>query len=151
MARKARRKVGDVLAISLGDRTFAFGRVLTEPLVAFYDLRKDDSPDLRKIISSNVAFTVCVMNYAITDGDWRVVGNVPLDPALKVEPLFFKKDPITRSLTIYRDSTGEERPATRSECEGIECAAVWEPKQIVDRLSDMFAQRPNKWVESLRP
>jgi hypothetical protein len=135
----------------LGDGTFAFGRVLQESLVAFYDLRRDAIPNLDYIIRSKVAFKVDVMNYAITDGDWPILGNLPLEPELLVEPVFFKKDPITGELTFYRDSTQEEIPATRAQCRRLECAAVWEPEHVVERLNDHFAGRPNPWVESMRP
>jgi hypothetical protein len=148
---KVRRNVGDVVAIPLGDGTYGFGRVLLEPLMAFYDLKEGNIPDLEKIIAAPTAFVVYVMNHAVTDGSWPVVGSASLDENLLVEPLFFKKDRISQRLSIYRDSTGEETPATPEQCEQLECAAVWEPAHIIDRLIDHFAGRRNKWVESLRP
>ena len=151
MSKKTRRKLGDVLMIPLGDGSFGYGRVLEEPLVAFYDLRNNKPGALDEIVSKKVAFKVWVMNYAITDGDWPVLGNLPLEPELTTEPLFFKKDPISKALSIYRDSTGEKVPASRIDCEKLECAAAWEPEHVVDRLNDHFAGRPNGWVESMRP
>lgn len=148
--RKILRRVGDIVAIPLRDGTFGFGRVLHEPLVAFYDLQKREMPALDEIVSSSVAFIVFVMNYPITRGDWPVLGNFPLSPELVNQPLFFKKDPITNRLSIYKESTGEEMPASQDDCKGLECAAVWEQNHIVDRLIDHFAGRPNKWVESMR-
>ncbi|WP_448115483.1 hypothetical protein [Mesorhizobium amorphae] len=32
---------------------------------------------------------------------------------------------------------------------GLECAAVWDPEHVVDRLRDPADGRPNKWVERL--
>lgn len=119
--------------------------------MAFYDLRLKEIPDVHDIVRHKIAFKVDVMNYAITDGDWPVIGNVPLEAELLEEPLFFKKDSITGELTIYRDSTQEEIPATRAQCRGLECAAVWEPEHVVERLNDHFAGRPNRWVELMRP
>jgi hypothetical protein len=149
--RKIRRNPGDVIAIPLGDGTFGFGRVLREPLIAFYDLRSSNLLRLEEILCAPVFLTLLVMNYPITSGSWPVIGNAPLPNELLKEPLFFKKDPITGALTVYRDSTGEEVPATREECKELECAAVWEPHHIADRLQDHFANRTNKWVESMRP
>ena len=145
------RNVGDVVAIPLGDGTFGFGRVLENALVAFYDYKSHRIESTDAITAAKVAFSIPVMKYALTSGMWAVIDNVPLDEDLLHEPLFFKKDPITKELSIYRDSTGEEVSATREECEGLECAAVWEPEHVVDRLNDHFAGRPNKWVESMRP
>lgn len=149
--RKARRKVGDVVVVPLGDGTYGFGRVLREPLMAFYALRTTAIPAVQDILLSPVAFIVGVMNYAVTQGIWQIIGNSPLDEKLSEEPLFFKKDLVSGVLSIYRDSTGEEMPATPEQCENLECAAVWEPNHVIDRLKDHFAGQQNKWVESMRP
>jgi hypothetical protein len=148
---KVPRKVGDVVAVPLGDGTYGFGRVLQEPLMAFYDLRKNAIPGLQDVLRAPVAFIVYVMNFAVTDGVWQIIGKAPLNGKLLDEPLFFKKDSVSGALSVYRDSTGEERPASREECETLERAAVWEPSHVVDRLVDYFAGRPNKWLESMRP
>ena len=149
--KKVRRRVGDVVAIPLGDGSYGFGRVLRTPLVAFYDLRKSNISELQDVLCAPVAFIVAVMKYALNDGDWPVIGYAPLEEALMKEPLFFKKDGISGSLSIYRDSSGVFTPASREQCEGLECAAVWDRCHLVDRLIDHFAGRPNKWVESMRP
>ncbi len=149
--KRVRRTVGSVVAIALGDGTYAFGRVLREPLIAFYDWKNPETDDIEAIVSKPIAFTLWVMNHAVTRGTWPVIGQVPLTPDLLTEPLFFKKDPITKKLAIYRSSTGKEIPATRDECAKLECAAVWDPEHVVDRLRDHFSGRPNKWVEMMRP
>ena len=38
MKKKIKRKMGDIIRIYLKNNTFAFGRVLIEPLIAFYNL-----------------------------------------------------------------------------------------------------------------
>ncbi len=151
MAKNVRRNVGDVVSVPLGDGTIGFGRVLKGALFAFYDLRDSEVPSLEKIVSSKIAFKVWVMNYAVTSGDWPVLGNVPLEPELVIEPLFFKKDSITKALRTYRDSTQEEVSATREECEMLERASVWNPEHVVERLNAHFAGRRSIWVEHQRP
>jgi hypothetical protein len=149
--KRIRRKPGDFVAIPLGTGSYGFARVLPELLLAFYDRTSESLLDPSALRSVPVAFTVWVMNHPITDGTWPVLGYEPLPDALLIEPRFFKKDPISGSYSIYRDSTGEQTAATREQCERLERAAVWEPKHIVDRLNDHFSGRPNKWVQSLRP
>ena len=148
--KRIRRKLGDVIAVPLRDGLFGYGRVLREPLIAFYNLQSSEPLPLEKIVLAPVAFVLFVMNSAIIDGDWSVLGNIPLSADLLQEPLFFKKDSITGALSTYRDSTGEETPATREQCKGLECAAVWEPNHIADRLSDYFSGRRNAWVDDLQ-
>lgn len=148
---RVRRKVGDVVVIPLSNRASGFGRVLDEPEIAFYHLKDDKIPPIEEILASPIAFVIPVMNYAITRDLWRVIANVPLEPALRREPLYFKKDDISGELYIYHLGTGEEIRATRRQCKNLECAAVWDPNHVIDRLEDMFSVRPNKWVEDLRP
>jgi hypothetical protein len=148
--KRQRRKEGDIVAIDLGDGTLAFARVLREPLLAFYDLRvrNQETPSIQEIVKRPVLWRIWVMNYAITGGRWKVMGNSPLEEALKREPTFFKQDPISGDVTLYRAET--EYPASIEECEHLERAAVWDPEHVEDRLRDHFDGRPNKWVESLR-
>ncbi|MCK6265720.1 immunity 26/phosphotriesterase HocA family protein [Vibrio sp. ZSDE26] len=65
-AKKIKRKVGDVLAIKLEDGSFSFGRVLEEPLIAFYDCKSVDKLGLEEIVSKPVIFKVWVMNSGVT-------------------------------------------------------------------------------------
>lgn len=145
--KRVRRKLGDVVKIRLDDASCAFGRVLAEPIIAFYDLKSVEIPALDTIVAAPIAFRVCVMNSVITDGTWPVLGNVPLTEELLMSIAFRKRDLISGKITIYRD--GVETPATKEECANLECAAVWSPSHILDRLRDHFAGLPNKWVRSL--
>lgn len=146
-SKKVRRRLGDVVAIPLDDASYGFGRVLAEPLIAFYDLRSGEIPSLDTIVAAPIAFRVCVMNSAVTGGTWPVLGNAPLSEELLVAPKFRKRDPISGKITIYCEGT--ETPATKEQCAGLECAAVWSLSHIVDRLRAHFAGVPNKWVRSL--
>ena len=78
------------------------------------------------------------------------MGHLEVPSTIDQSPPFFKKDDISGALSITY--TGDdEKAATQEQVRGMECAAVWEPEHVVDRLNDQFAGRPNKWVESLRP
>jgi len=146
--KKAPLQVGDVVKIDLGGGSISFGRVLEEPLIAFYDLEASEVPDLQVILELPVLFTVWVMNDAVTSGRWPVIGNVSLSPELEVAPKFFKQDPISKKFSIYH--LGKETSASLAECENLERAAVWEPSHVEDRLRDHCLGIPNQWVESLK-
>lgn len=149
--KRIRPKVGDIFAIPLSARTWAYGRVCRSPLTAFYHLKSRTTPALEKIVAAPVAFVICAHDELKKNGTWPVIGNAPLPPELLEEPLFFKKDIITGDLTIYWNSTGEEVSATRKECQKLECTAVWASEHVIERLKDLFAGRPNYWVEHMRP
>lgn len=140
--------IGDIVKVDLGDGYYSFGRVLEEPLIAFYDKRVMETPPIDEIISSPILFKIWVMNHAITSGRWEVIFNKSLDDNLKQPVHFFKQDPINKQVCLYVNS--EEIPATKEECEGLERAAVWNPAHVEDRLRDHYLGIPNQWVESLR-
>ncbi|MBZ4417073.1 immunity 26/phosphotriesterase HocA family protein [Myxococcus sp. RHSTA-1-4] len=149
-ARRVRRRVGDIVAIPLSEGRLAFAWVLPEPLMAFFDFRaREPAPPVEEIAGKPIAFSLWVMNHAVTSGLWPVLGRVTVPEELLRPPAFFKQDPLSGALSITHDG-GDERPASREECLHLERAAVWEPGHVVDRLEDHFAGRPNKWVESLR-
>jgi hypothetical protein len=153
-----RRGEGAVIEIPLGDGRRAFGRLLYEPLIEFFDLEvpDTDSIDIERIVRAPVAFTIYAMNSAVATGRWREVGRSPLTDAERVSvPRFCKRDALTGELSIYwEDPLSEEAHeirATREECEALEPAAVWSAEHVEDRLRDHLDGRPNKWLELMRP
>jgi hypothetical protein len=121
--------------------------VLPEATFAFYDSRATEELSIEHVITRPVLFFVAVMQYAIKGGLWPIVGHAPLDDQLKAPPCFIQ-DPLNlNNFEIYKD--GKIRKATKEECAGLECAAVWDPEHVEDRLKDHYAGRKNKWLESL--
>ncbi len=146
---RQRLRTGDILEIDLGDGTFSYGRNLNK-IYAFYELRTRMRPPIEDIVCQKVLFKIWVMKYAITRGIWKVIGNLPLEESLVERPSFFKQDPFTGRLYITYDGS-QEIPATLEECRHLECAAVWDPEHVEDRLRDHFEGRRNIWFDSMRP
>jgi hypothetical protein len=143
-----RIKEGDVVSVKLANGKFSFGRVLKNPLMAFYDLVSDVPTDAAVVIESPVAFKTWVVNKAMRSGRWPVIGHYPLSDELLKPVTFAKRDPISKAISTYVD--GKETRASIDECKGLESAAVWSAEHVEDRLQDYFEGRPNKWVESMR-
>ncbi len=144
---RIRRRVGDVVEINLGEDGWAYAHVLEEPLLAFYDIRADQTPDIDDIVRAPVLFEVWVMNKAVTSGRWKVIGHSDWLDHVDPSPRFFKQDLISKRFSIYEDDMDIE--ATKVECEGLERAAVWDPTHVEDRLRDHYLGRENKSVRSL--
>jgi hypothetical protein len=140
---------GRVMAIPLSDGAYGYGRALTFPNAEFYDLRSTELLKPSQVVETAVLFRIWVMKYAFTGRRWKRIGHVPLQPSETGKIWwYFKQDD---DGNLYRTRTGlEEIPATWTEIQGFERAAVWDPEHIEDRLRDYFAGRPNKWVESLK-
>jgi hypothetical protein len=147
-----------VVEIPLGRGRRAVGRLLREPLVEFYDaeVRNQDAIDIDRIVEKSVAFTIWVMNSAVTSGRWSKIGKKPLTDAEQIRVTrFCKRDDLTDQLSIYWTDplSGEvhEIPASHEECAALEPAAVWSAEHVEDRLRDHFDGLTNKWLESMRP
>jgi hypothetical protein len=148
--KRYRRKVGDVVRIPLANNRCGYARVLEDPLYAYYDFFDSAAPSVKEILEKPVLFKVWTRDqFAIKEGRWQIIGNEPLEVELLEIPRFFKVDPISKKLSIYWKGT--EKPATRAECDSLECAAVWDTEHIEDRLNDHLAGKPNTWVESMKP
>ena len=149
--KKQRRTVGAILAIDLGEKLTAFARTLAKAEFVFYDLQlpTQDMYDLAKIVSAPTAFRLPVMDYAVKKNRWIQIGVVPLEARLLKPQRYFIQDVISGEFSIYLNDVITS--ASRSECIGLECAAVWDPEHVEDRLRDHFAGKPNVWVEQLQP
>ena len=94
-----------------------------------------------------VLFRLWVHKSAYSTSRWPKCGAAPIQADLLVEVPRFGKDAISRQLFIHID--GVERVASANECRDLECAAVWDPVHVEDRLRDFREGRDNVWVKSL--
>ena len=88
---------GTRFSIRLKDGRYAFGRILKNPLCAFYRRVNDQVVDVDEIARDPIGFKVWVMDSAF-------------EPELQERVWLFKEDPISKALSLY--SEGEERPAS---------------------------------------
>ncbi|MCJ8315099.1 MAG: immunity 26/phosphotriesterase HocA family protein [Saccharospirillaceae bacterium] len=147
MVKKIKRNIGDIVKIDIGDGQYCFACILDEPLVAFFDIKTDLHFEIEEIVQKPILFKIWVMNNAVTSGHWPIVGTQVLFGDLLKPTKFFRQDIISKKLFICTDSI--ESPATREECENLECAAVWSYEHVEDRLRDHFSGIPSLWVKSL--
>ncbi len=153
MNKRIRRRVGDILKISLGGGVHSYAQVAEEPLIVFFDGAWSEELPIDDVIGLPKLFRIWVHNDAVKKGIWAVIGSQPLAPEHAAEPYFYKQDRITGRLFLHHSSfadTGWEHPASATDCEGLERAAVWDAEHVEDRLRDHYAGQPNSWFESLR-
>jgi len=143
-----KRKIGDILKIELGDGTHTYARTLPDATFAIYDARTSEDLPIMETVERPILFYVAVMNHAVKEKRWIVVGHKTLEEGLQGPPRFIQDALNWKRFSIYED--GRIRPATRQECLGLEREAVWEPEHVEDRIRDHYAGRPNKWVELLK-
>lgn len=149
--RRRKKKPGEILRIPLGDEEYGYLQVLNDGHVSAIDYR-GPTTDPAEIGHAGRLFRVCVYDEALKIEEWISLGSTDIPADLMTEPYKFKQDKITGRLAIYHSEykdTNYERPATLSECLGLECAAVWAANHVQDRLKDHFAGVENKSVRSL--
>jgi hypothetical protein len=146
--------VGALLRVPIGHGWHGYALTLPDAEFAFFDARMRDAHPIDEagsVVGRAVLFRLFVFNKAVTSGRWMRVGKVDAlpDELARPVPRFMQDALCPDRYSIY--VSGESRPATLAECEGLEKAAVWEAEHVEDRLRDHYAGVPNKWVESLRP
>jgi hypothetical protein len=125
--------------------------MLDVPEYAFFDCRtREDLPALAAA-SRPVLFRLWVMRYAHGRGRWLMLGPAPVREELQSPVLRYNQDKLRPQdiRLVYDGCTGPL--GSVADCEGLECAAVWDPDHVEDRLRSHYAGVPCPWTLSLRP
>lgn len=131
---KKKPKLGDVIAIPLADGRYAFGRILKDASVGFYRYIANNPNDLPHP-DVDYMFVVGVYRDLLTSQKWPVVAKRPFDSEEDAwPPPNVVRDMISGEVRIYHK--GAMRPASSTECEGLETAAVWDRQEILERIAD---------------
>lgn len=147
--RRQRRTIGAVIEIDLKDGFYSYGRVLDYASFGIYDIHTNKKIDsLVQIVKSPLLFIIAAYNDVVTKGRWIKIGTLPLPDSLQILPMQFIQDGLDPSkFRLYNPNTGVMLPAIKSECKGLERAAVWEAGHVEDRIRDHFANRPCIWLK----
>jgi hypothetical protein len=147
---RQQRSVGAVLVVPLGDGTNTFALTLPEADFAFFDARSIDAHPPPDLLDRPLLFRLAVHKSAWVTGRWPRIAKLSVPAPLQApQPKFIQDTLKPEQFEIYL--AGTTRAASRTECEGLERAAVWEPEHVEERLLSHYAGTQSKWVHSLRP
>ena len=134
---------GTFVRIPLAEGSFAYGRELSDPYVAFYnDKTPQPSSDLDVIAAQPLLFTQAVRLFDYER--WANIGTRNLEGEVARPVVRFMQDlGDFRRCTVF-DSAGMEKKVGPEACVGLERAAVWDVHHIEERLLDTFQGRPNE-------
>lgn len=143
MNKKSHPETETFLRIPLADGSFGYGRVLSDPYIAFYNYRTSEpSSDLDVIGAQPLLFTQAVR---LGNADrWVNIGKRPLTGDVAKPVVRFTQNIADFRKCIIFDSEGFEKQVSPEECIGLERAAVWDVHHIERRLLDNFMGRPNE-------
>ena len=138
---------GAVLKIDLQEG-IAYCQMIRHPFYAFFpsfgeNINSSDS------MNRGVLFRIAVSNRAFKTGRWRIIGVEDVRADISSPIRFFKKDIISKSISIVEES-GFESAALPYQCNSLEPAAVWEPEHVEERLLDYLNGRENRWMTSMK-
>ena len=142
---------GAVVAVPLDDRHYIYAQMLDFPEYAFFDCRTLDKLSAREAVALPVLFRLWVTASGHSQGRWRKVGTASVSPALQVPVRRFNQD-MLRPQDIRLTLDGCNGPlVSPAECEGFECAAIWDAQGVEDRVRSHYAGMPDRRAVSLRP
>jgi hypothetical protein len=148
-SRSQRRIVGAVLAVPLAGKRVCIALTLPEADFAFFGPEAVQDATTDKLFTHRKLFRVAVHKSAWSTGRWQRVAKLAVPSALLVpEPKFIQDTLNPNKFELYVG--GQISPASREDCVGLECAAVWDPEHVEQRLQDHLAGVPNTSVEGLR-
>ena len=149
---KQRISKGSIHEINIDNEYFIYTQVLENASYAFFDFNtKDSLADLKVLNDVSILFIIAVYDSVVKSGHWLKVGKLPIREELKNLPLKFIQDSINpTNFDLYNPNTGEITKATKNECLGLECAAVWAANHVESRIRDHYNGVPNAELESLK-
>jgi len=152
MVRGRKQKRGDIVRIDLGNGKQFHAVALTHPLFAFLDGASEREEPVHDVRDRAVLFKLWVMDSAAKSGRWPIVGKVDPPTVSALDGVvFFKQDRISGRISAYDAIANAESPLSFEEADRLECAAVWSPEHVEDRLRDHLNGISNKWWASMRP
>jgi hypothetical protein len=148
MVRGRKQNRGDIVRIDIGNGKQFHAVALTHPLFAFLDGVFEREEPVQDVRDRAVLFKLWVMDSAAKSGRWPIVGKVDLPTVSALDgAVFFKQDRTSGKLSAY----DAESQLSFEEADRLECAAVWSPEHVEDRLRDHLNGVSNKWWASMRP
>ncbi|MFS1861275.1 hypothetical protein BCU90_19860 [Vibrio lentus] len=139
--------IGKVVEIKLENGLYCYALVIGEPVVAFSELFFEEPQSDFDTMFDDSTFCIFAMKRALGPKGWVKVGKINNHPLFSKKHQFFKFDLISKTFSIYSEC--EETPATREQCLGLECAAVWDKKHIEDRLLAKSQGKECAWTTSM--
>jgi hypothetical protein len=137
-----RPKPGTFVRIRLEDGSFAYGRVLADPFVAFYDERTvQPAADLDAIAAKPLRFTWAVID--LSAERWQDIGWRELEGEVAMPVVRFRQDILDYRKCVIFDSTGMEREVGPEACIGLRRHSVCLMQHMEGELTATLLGRPS--------
>lgn len=147
-SKKVKYKVGQIVAIPLPDKKFAFGKVFNNFDIGVYDLLSDKIESIEGVVTNRFLFHNAVTDRAIKSGAFVVIGEEPFPdeesawaPAMAAG--VFPEDPDVGVLHIAHK--GEMWRATPEQATGMDVRDFCQdPELFVEIVVDRLVNRSHR-------
>ena len=143
---------GSIVEIPLGNRKFAFARIMGEQ-IAVYDLiiaENERNSKITFIIQQPILFYVIIYDSVITKGHLKIIGFVKLsqEEIYKIPPNFNQDSININDCVIFHlDARFPPYKASAEDCIGLENATLYDFKDLKDRVEDFYSGIKNNFAE----
>lgn len=150
MAKSKREKTGDLIKVPFKERVHTYARILAEGSYAFYDCPSTtDRTDFGAILKSAILFVAIVDIFAIKEGHWQVVTNIPLEAPLSTfYPRYFNPAPMNNEnvnfYNVYKEEIETAIEKDWIKTGRIQLHGIHGREHIEERLNDYYNGERNK-------
>lgn len=145
---KQKYKIGQIVAIPLPGKKFAYGKVFNDFDIGIYDFLSDEIEPIERVVNSNILFYNAVTDRAIKNGAFVVIGEEPFPneesawaPAMAAG--IFPEDPDVGVLHITHK--GEMWRATPEQAAGMDVRDFCqEPDLFVEIVVDRLVNQNHR-------
>ena len=146
-SKKQKYKVGQIVAIPLPDKRFAYGKVFNDLDVGVYDFLSDEIEPVERVVKKKILFYSAVTDRAIKNGAFTIIGEQPFPdeesawaPAMAAG--IFPEDHSVGMLHITHK--GHYLPASPDQVAGMDiCVLCQEPELFVELVVDRLVNQNN--------
>ena len=150
MTKSKKEKIGDLIKVPFRQDVWIYARILIEGSYAFYDcLSTIDCTDYEEITKSDILFIAHVEIFAIKEGHWTVVTNIPLEEMLtNFYPRYFNPAPMNKEnvnfYEVYKDEIEEAIKKDWIRTGRIQLDGIYGRVHVEERVNDYYNGKRNE-------
>ncbi len=151
MSKLSDKNIGNILRLQIENGFYCYARILGQLDFVFYDYKtnfKDD--DLNQIIQKDILFSALVSFNAIKQGNWEIIGKLPLDERHKIRPIYFHPYLMNANIIAFTKEKIEKTMQYKTfEKRGIQDGGIYSAINIIQRLKDYFNGQDYEGITAL--
>jgi len=140
MRKKIKYKIGDIVAILLPNKQYAYGKIFHDSTIGIYKLVTRTIAPIEKVIQSQIAFYAGFFDTKILSGDWSIIGTQQFfsDEEDWPPPKYVQDILNPQKYRIYHK--GMMRPATLKDIKGLDKAIMYKPESLESKIMTELLQ-----------